>query len=315
MMKSINYWLRNVLGFSKTEANGFPVLVLVVILFFFAPFLFKWFLSNTYTAGAKDKLLLDSLTADLENNSQYFSLDNDENDPVVEENTSIKFKFNPNNASLDSLLLLGFRKEIAQRIIKYRDAGGSFKIKGDLQKIYGLPSAMYNELHPYIELPEERTYPRSFKSNKTEDVKEYEYPKPEKKEVISFDINEADTSQLMLIYGIGPVLSDRIIKYRSLLGGFVRKEQLIEVYGIKDDVFKNLSEKVFILETFNPVKININEDSAKNIAAHPYISYGIANAIYNYRLQHGKYTSKADLLKLHLIDSTKLEEISPYLAL
>src|SRR5690606_21620549 len=105
---------------------------------------------------------------------------------------------------------------------------------------------------------------------------------------------------------IGPILSDRIIKYRAVLGGFVHKEQLKEVYGIQEETFINLSEKVFIVNSFIPAQININLDSLKAIAAHPYISFPVAKAIFNFRLQHGKYVSKDDLRKIHLLDSIKI---------
>lgn len=309
MIKSLKYWLRNTLGFSKTETNGFLYLVVLVSLFIFAPFFLEKIVHNKYTAGKKDKLLLDSLVAELEGSSRI-------DHPVPNSFDSFSpssepFHFNPNTLTLDSLILLGIRKDVGERVIKYRNAGGSYKIKSDLKKIYGLPSETYEKLYSFIQLPEEE-----FKeSSKKSEPKKEPYSEKKAPELSPFDINEADTAQLRLIYGIGPVLSDRIVKYRALLGGFVYKEQLKEVYGIQEEAFNNLSEKVYIKGSFIPERININQDSLKNLAAHPYISYPIARAIFNYRLQHGKYVSIDDLQKIHLLDSSAVAKISPYITL
>lgn len=312
MIKSVKYWLRNTLGFSKTETNGFLFLVVLVTLFLFAPFFLDKILHNTYTAGEEDKLLLDSLVKELEGYSRF-------DHPVPKSYDSLgtssePFYFDPNSLALDSLILLGISKDVGERVIKYRNAGGSYKIKSDLEKIYGLPPETYKKLYSFIQLPEKQIKENKDHSKKTAIVKERS-PKKKFPEISPFDINEADTAQLRLIYGIGPVLSDRIVKYRALLGGFVYKEQLKEVYGIQEEAFKNLTEKVYINDSFIPERININQDSLKNMAAHPYISYPIARAIFNYRLQHGKYVTEDDLKKIHLMDSIAVAKISPYITL
>src|SRR5690606_106619 len=71
-----------------------------------------------------------------------------------------------------------------------------------------------------------------------------------KNAIARFDINTCDTATLKQVYGIGPVLAERITKYRSLLGGFVTKEQLNEVYGLKDEALQNIYEKGYIEDAF-----------------------------------------------------------------
>lgn len=306
MIKFIKYWIRNVLGFSKTETNGLPVLILVVIAFFLAPLLFKKYAANTYSASAADKQILDSLIAQLTTPTA----------PTEPEDApDHRFQFNPNTIALDSLLLLGLNEPIARRIVNYRNAGGRFEVKQDLKKIYGLAPEKYDALAGLIVLPEKRPY-----ENRDKDIAEVEIEVPGnyapfENRTIFFDINQADTTQLKRVYGIGPVLSTRIIKYRDLLGGFIKKEQLREVYGIKEEVYNTLAEQIFIEPKYVPKRININQDSVKRLAAHPYVSYSLAKTIYNYRLQHGPYRSTSDLLQIHLFDSVLLENIGPYIDL
>ena len=52
------------------------------------------------------------------------------------------------------------------------------------------------------------------------------------------DINEATALDLQEVYGIGPVYSKRIVKFRNVRGGFVHMDQLYQVYGLDTTVVK-----------------------------------------------------------------------------
>jgi competence protein ComEA len=64
------------------------------------------------------------------------------------------FKFNPNLLPFEDLRKLGFSMRIAQRIVKFRESGGSFKVGLDLGKIYGINSALLIKLIPYVRIPD-----------------------------------------------------------------------------------------------------------------------------------------------------------------
>lgn len=54
--------------------------------------------------------------------------------------------------------------------------------------------------------------------------------------MVKKEINEATAKMLQQFYGIGPVLSQRIIAMRNQLGGFFIKIQLNDVWGLKPEV-------------------------------------------------------------------------------
>ncbi|MEM6642212.1 MAG: helix-hairpin-helix domain-containing protein [Bacteroidota bacterium] len=125
------------------------------------------------------------------------------------------------------------------------------------------------------------------------------------------DINEATTQHLESVRGIGPTYAKRIIKFREALGGFSDAGQLEEVYGLPTETIPLLQDKFQVLSGPNP--LNINADSAKILARHPYINYDIAWIIINFRKQHGDITSIEDLKKIQAIDQETIEKLRPYL--
>lgn len=60
------------------------------------------------------------------------------------------------------------------------------------------------------------------------------------------DINTADVAQLMTLPGIGEARAKDIIAYREEHGAFRKKEDLKNVSGIKENMYKKLEEKIVV---------------------------------------------------------------------
>ncbi|WP_370090209.1 ComEA family DNA-binding protein [Ekhidna sp.] len=134
-------------------------------------------------------------------------------------------------------------------------------------------------------------------------------PLLEKIEVL--DLNLATAEELQKVRGIGPAYSERIVKYRDILGGFSDTTQLREVYGLKEET---IAELLTHFEIKAPVsKIDINSDSLKVLANHPYISYDLAKIIINYRREHGDIETADDLKKIKALDERTFLRLKPYL--
>jgi len=305
-MHRLKNFIKNFFGFSRTETNAFLILIpLMLVLIFSEPIYRYWFVRQPHDYS-KEKNQLDSLLA-------TFEYDEDNSTEKIKTETAsslIKlFSFNPNSSSKEELLSLGFKEFLANRIINYRAKGGKFLMKKDVMKVYGMDSLLYKKLYPFIDLPENR-----FQEKPIQKIEEKE--KQITKSVhTKFDLNTADTSQLISVYGIGSKLSQRIITYREKLGGFISESQLKEVYGLDSSVVKNLLTKSFIDKNFLPHRLNINKATQQELATHPYIKYKIAQAIIAYRFQHSDFKTTDELKKIVLIDIAQFEKMKPYLSI
>ena len=198
----------------------------------------------------------------------------------------------------------GFAKEVdwlIQRIKNYEAKGGKFRTKEDLKKIYGLPPKQYQALAPYILIPPTGVA----SSNKQADKNMHA-------SAIVIELNQADSSTLETLPGIGPAFAKRIVNYRNKLGGFYTIDQLKEVYGLDSNVYEILKPRLNLNSALiRP--ININTADLKTLQSHPYIRYALARMIINYREQHGPYAQKDALKKLTLVTPDVWERIAPYL--
>jgi len=128
------------------------------------------------------------------------------------------------------------------------------------------------------------------------------------------DINRADSAQLLPLPGIGPVFAGRIIKYRNLLGGFIRVEQLEEVYGIPDETLDLIRDKIHI-DSSAIRKIQLDSATFRELLRHPYLEYEDVKAIVNYRDFKGTIKILQELQDNYILQDSLLKRVEPYLKL
>lgn len=299
----IRRWVKDFFALSHSQANGFIILIpLLAVIIFSAP-AWHWYISARVDDRSEDLALLDSIVSRWE---QSVNVEKKLSIPVA----PTFFHFDPNRASIEDFQALGFSSALAIRIDRYRQKGGKFVVKKDILKIYGVDSSFYTQIYSYIDLPETRTFEKTQKQNK--DVKGKDAPVVE---LAKFDLNKADTIQLMNVAGIGTKRSQRIVKYRDALGGFITMDQLQEVFGLDSVVVRRLLKASFIMENFRPVTININTSDEKRLAFHPYLSNAAARSIVAYRFQHGEFKTIEELRNIHALDEKTIQKITPYLTL
>jgi len=117
----------------------------------------------------------------------------------------------------------------------------------------------------------------------------------------------------MLLHGIGPTFANRIVRYRNRLGGFVSKEQLLEVYGFTPELLDHIAPHLHI-EADSLRRIPVNSIPLKQLVKHPYIEYYQARDIVNLRQRGVCFSSVDDLRAVPSMADSTLERLLPYLS-
>ena len=152
--------------------------------------------------------------------------------------------------------------------------------------------------------------------NKSEDTGNMEdyahYPRVEKlTEGETISLNASDTADWKKIPGIGEVYSARIVEYRDRLGGFARKEQLMEVYGVDDELYARIAPYIEMSGSWE--KVAVNKLEFKELLSHPYLSYKQVQAIMNLRRRKGDIVSIQELGMLDEFTSEDIYRLELYL--
>lgn len=305
-------FVKDYLTFSKKERLATLVVILILFTLYFLP---RQFAKNTPSLSLREDSLLQRAVDTLQSRSAQNSADDDEPLPFPYSSTPEPtsgftegelFSFNPNTLPAEGWQRLGLNSKTIRILVNYRNKGGKFYRPEDLQKVWTMPVGFYERVKGHISIPpvERRvSYPTFTPAT---------YTRTERK-IEPVEINTGDTAAFIALPGIGPVLASRIIRFRDRLGGFYSVEQVRETYGLPDSTFQ-LLKPYFTLEEKGIRRINLNTATKDELNAHPYIDWKLANAIIEYRNQHGSYQSVDDLKNLLLLDEVTFLKIRNYVA-
>jgi len=314
---NLKEWLSDYFHFTRKERIGLFLIIFLILGVWISPRLMHTAQSQIVPAdtswiAAVQKLRhasTDGATSQRQHPNDVSRLDS-ANKYVPDADVSSRqlFYFDPNVLSTAGWERLGIRQKTITTIQKYVSKGGHFYKPEDLKKIYGIRESDYRRLERYIKI--ETSPPRSPENKQDEFAKKQsshdsKYP---------IDVNAADTSAFIALPGIGNKLASRIVNFREKLGGFYSIDQVAETYGLPDSTFQKI--KSFLkLETMSVKKININSASKEELKVHPYIRWALANAIVEYRNQHGNFSSLEDLKKISLVTDEIFNKLKSYLTL
>ena len=308
--------------FTKKERTGTIVLLVLILLCTVLPFLYPFFITTTPADGAAFKKEIESLKIKQPDSTNRFTKSNFDEDnyqnyyqPAEKNyrNKSFKgelFYFDPNTATAADWQRLGVREKTIATIQNYLSKGGHFYKAEDIGKIWGLHPDEIERLLPYINIAQkENNYPQKNYEQKTSETKIFDKPKYT---ISTVDVNSGDTTAFIALPGIGSKLAQRIINFRDKLGGFYKTEQVAETFGLADSTFQKIKSRLNISNA--PIKqFNINTATVEEMKTHPYIRYNIANAIVQYRTQHGNFENVADIKKIMVVTDEVFNKVAPYL--
>ncbi len=307
------------LSFTKKERTGILVLLVLIAFFITLPFLFPFFIHPKTTDATLFKKQIDMLKmkqADSTDKYAKRNFDKDdyqnyrEPDGNKEYAKKIKgelFAFDPNILDEAGWKRLGIRDKTIATIQKFVQKGGRFYKPEDLGKIWGLHEEDVQRLIPFVQI--KNVGKENYPEKKLYENKVYE---KQKYSTAIIDINTVDTTILIALPGIGSKLSQRILTFRDKLGGFYKVDQIGETYGLPDSTFQKIKAR-FSVSQASIHQLNINTATADEMKMHPYLRYAIANAIVQYRSQHGNYLAVEDLKKIMLITEDIFNKAAPYL--
>ncbi len=304
-------------SFTKKERAGITAAVILIVLVTILPFfypLLKEQKSLNSSQFEKEIALLKMQESEERKpfSAKSFKYDDDqtESEHFSSRQTSTfsgqMFPFDPNTLSVEGWQKLGIKDKTIQTIQKYLSKGGRFYKPEDIGKIWGLHPNEINRLLPFIQIAQN--------DKKSFDNHLFSNNKYEKAPYIPSltDINTADTIALIGLPGIGSKLAQRIVNFREKLGGFYSIEQVGETFGLADSTYQKIKNRLTILNT-TVRQININTASVDQLKIHPYLRFNVANAIIQYRSQHGDFSTVEDLRKVMLITEDIFKKVRPYL--
>ncbi|HEY5465105.1 MAG TPA: helix-hairpin-helix domain-containing protein [Hanamia sp.] len=310
-------FLKDYFNFTKKERKGIIFIVAIIFILIILPFFFPYFIKEKGMDTTQFKNEIAQLKID-SSGKKAFAKDDEEyyNDytPSLKKNYPPKnietFLFDPNTATINEWVRLGVKEKTAGSIQKYISKGGKFYKPEDIKKIWGLSNADAERLIPYVSIKTEKKEYSHYEKKEYPDKNNY----ANKNVIQKIDVNLADTTQYISLPGIGSKLSKRIIAFREKLGGFYSISQVGETYFLPDSTFQKI-KPYLVLNSKAIKKININSATVDEMKTHPYIRYQMANAIYQYRQQHGSFNTVEDIKKIMTVTDDFYNKTSPYLSI
>ena len=211
-------------------------------------------------------------------------------------------KFNPNEYTKAQWIALGLTQKQAEVVLKF--CKYPLKSNEDLKRIFVIPEALF------LRIKDSTIFPNKVPNHILTNAATLQ-PENQPKRIT---IGSIDSAKLVSIRGIGPFYAKMIMRYERALGGFHKKEQLLEVYKMNAETYEILCSKLDFSET-QIRKISINKANAEELDRHPYMNRWQANSIVKMRIQLGGFQSLNELRKSHLINAEDFEKLEPYVSL
>ena len=291
--------------FSRGEKNGIIALLIILLLLISAPYLAPLVIKNEAALNKEFEREVELFSQSLQEVEEP-TYNNRLNQYIVERYDSLKlFHFNPNVTSNENFEKLGLTNKQIRTITNYLSKGGTFYVKDDFRRIYGIRHQQYQILKPYILLPEKEYYndnENSFTNIATLDS------------LFVFDPNTATIAEYKKL-GLSEKQAQTISNYLSKGGLFKSKEDFKKIYGISADQFNKLEPYIFIKDNDQSLekttteilpKIELNSATIEQLVKIKGIKEYNANAIITYRNKIGGFVNVNQLTDIRSINEESL---------
>lgn len=204
------------------------------------------------------------------------------------------FCFDPSAADSATFVQLGFSPAQARTIVRFRNSvGGRFRSPEQFSRCYAVSDSMFRRLKPFIRMDAPA-----------------KDPKPE--DFSTVDVNRASLPRLKAHSALTEALAEKIFRARIHYGGFVDAGQLCRAVPA-DSAAARVFSRYAVFDPAALVRYDVNRDSERLLAEHPYISRLFAREIVRYRDRHGRIECYDSLRALKYFPRSKDRYLEFYL--
>lgn len=206
--------------------------------------------------------------------------------------------------------LPGIGPVLARRILRFRAGVGGFDSVKQVAKTYGLPAETFAQIEPQL-----RYEPR------TRDSLRAQVKQAVRRSYPTLDLNQATAAELQQLPGLGPVLSERIVKYRRKLGGFSSVADLQAVYGLPPETLERLTPYLRLSAPAQPAlaveplttPLDLNQADSTALMRLPGIEASLVRRILRYRQLLGFFYAVEQLRAVYGLAEEQLQAWQPLL--
>ena len=227
------------------------------------------------------------------------------------------FMFDPNTIDYHSLLALGFSRNEALGIVKFRARGKRFEIKEDFASCYTVSEDMYRRLEPYIAIGKEFALKpfkqKEYHAHHYDTSRRYARRTRDTLALTPFRLDTASISYLSKI-GFSVRQAEVLVKYRDMRGGLRTIDEVAECYVVSDEMLVRLQPYLIFDEepeaTDNePQLIELNRADSTALVSIRGIGAKSAMAIIDYRQRLGGFHKLEQLSEVRGITERNYELI------
>lgn len=213
--------------------------------------------------------------------------------------------YNPNYISDYKGYVLGMTPEEIDRLHRFRTSGQWINSSKAFQEVTGVSDSLLDAISPLFKFPDWVSSGNRYQSTKSNLNKTFDQKK---------DLNLATARELQHINGVGEVLSQRIINYRKRFdGGFIDDVQLIDIYGLSNEVIQRIKQEFTVKTPREIHQVNLNTATVDQLVEIQHIDYELAYNIIENRTLRTKFQTLDELTNVNDFPTNKLEIIRLYL--
>lgn len=228
---------------------------------------------------------------------------------AVPEPAAELFEFDPNTVDYRALRRLGFTKQDAAGVLRFRAAGKVFRIAEDFAACYQVSDSMYDRLEPFIKIGAEyRFQPRSDSAQRLH--KPFARRERIAVPLVPFRIDTM-TARFLRAIGFTKRQAEAIADYNTLIGGFRDEEELCDYPIIGDSAGKRLAAYAIFPERRRPLHDPVELNTADSAALRSVSGIGekTVGAILDYRRRLGGFCRAEQLAEVRGVTERNFERI------